>query len=87
MGMGSSSVFVQVAMVQTGWHLCVNMIVMSVVVSMPVFMYGSFMLMYMGVLFEEQKRQGNNDNQCGYYLSQGNGLSEKCGSQENPKEW
>ena len=70
MYMYSCSMFVQVAMVQTGWHLWVNVIVMSFVVSMPVLMYDSFMLMYMGVFFEEQEPQGNNDNQRGDYLSQ-----------------
>ena len=70
MYMYSCSMFVQVAMVQTGWHLWVDVIVMSVVVSMPVFMYGSFVLMRMRVLFEEQEPQGNNDNQRSHYLSQ-----------------
>jgi hypothetical protein len=67
--MCNGSVLVRVAVVQSGRHLWVDVMVMSVVVSMPVLMHDSLMLMYMGVLFEEQKRQGNNDNQCGKYLS------------------
>ena len=64
MGMCNGSVLVQVAMVQGGWHLWVDVIVMLVVVSMPVLMYGGFMLMHMGVLFEGQQGQGDNNDQC-----------------------
>ena len=47
MSMGKGAVLVRVIMVHTGWHLLVEVIVMSVVVSMPVFVYDSFMVMSM----------------------------------------
>jgi hypothetical protein len=47
MSMDKGAVFVRVIMVHTGWHLWVEVIVMSIVVSMPVHVYGSFMAMSM----------------------------------------
>ena len=47
MSMGKGAVLVRVIMVHPGCHLWVEVIVMSVVVSMPVVVYGSFMVMSM----------------------------------------
>ena len=84
--MGHCSVFVEMAVIGGVWRSREHVIVVAIVMTMPVLMQSSFMLMPMQVSLKEEKRQGGNNNQSGDDLSQGNGFSEKSCGQNDPKE-
>ena len=60
--------------------------VMSVIVTMPVFMCSRFVMVQMVVLFEEQQRQRDSNNQRCNHLSGVNGFSQENRSKDDSKK-